>query len=147
MIGWAQMIQRTWMCKPAAYSQWHHVYICLPTALIPVSISVLRELVVYIPSSLSYIPEYTHPSNTSFSSRILVSVSCLVKPDRFSTIVLRCVQKYPCICIVLCFLICITVPIYVLVLVPCIYFSCAPVLNTALYKYYSLVVSYIHPCC
>src|SRR6202142_2221538 len=71
-------------CKPAAYSQWHHVYICLPTALIPVSISVLRKLVVYIPSSLSYIPEYTHPSNTSFSSRILVSVSCLVKPDRFS---------------------------------------------------------------
>src|SRR6202042_2301096 len=56
------------------------------------------------------------------------------------TIALRCVQKYPCICIILCVSICVTVPIYVLVLLY-IYFSHAPVLNTALYEYCHLVVS------
>ena len=40
--------------------------------------------------------------------------------------------------------ICVIVLTYVLVLL-CIYFLLVPVLNTALYKYYYLVVSYIHP--
>jgi hypothetical protein len=56
------------------------------------------------------------------------------------TIASRCVRKCPCICIVLCFSICITV-----LVLPCVYFLPAPVLNTALYEYYSLVVSYIYP--